>query len=961
MPLLVAMLGCLYGASAMAQSQPAQEPESEPETPSQQQDTQALETVTVTGSLLRRKEYETVAPVQIITTDTSVAVGQIDTAEFLQQSSVAAGSTQIANQFAGYVTEGGIGAQTISLRGLGANRTLVLLNGARPGPAGTRGQVGAFDLNVIPQVILQRAEIVKDGTSSIYGSDAVAGVVNLITRKNIDRPEISIMARGPLHSGGESLDVSGVTGWNFNTGNLALAASYYKQRSMKVGDRDFFRCAEDLVWDAEGNRIDREDRSILAGTEYANCNMMLFNAIDDALTGVRYVPSPDGVSSGPFPGWRPRANTTYANSPQASYEEVLNGEFLRAGDVFSAMERFSVYGSADFNLGGSVNWTSEVLFNQRKTEARRFRQFFPIIGGSNAIRPGFGYANDPDFVNPVPSGVARPIMPFRSNTNVKVDYYYVNTGFDGLLPFGDWSWKANTSYSRSKGTYNGLAISASRSGDVQYSDDAPTLDYFDPGFLDGSRMDELVAAIGQWDRGVTTYDQFVVNAVATGELFQLPAGGVGVAIGAEYRRYSIDDQPGELSRAGDLWGQSSAQVTKGKDSVKELFAEVEVPILKAVPAFETLTFNASGRVFDYDSVGDSDSVWKAGLNWQIVPSLRLRATRGTSFRAPGLYELYLGNQSGFVGQLAIDPCVRWGESSNDHIRANCAAAGIPDDYAGGAASARVFTGGGAGFLQPETSTAFNAGFVWTPSFAPLSLAFDYFKYEVKDEIASLGAGDILAACYGAPVYPNNYCSMFTRNPNNDPTAPNAIGDVYATYININRQMIRGYDLIMRFDKDFNFGSLEMEGNFSYLLEDVEQVFDSAAESGYDSTDWVGYIARPKLVGNYRTSLKRGDWTFTWAMDYVGSTKNTLIQPTFTYQGFPNAVRKITAESQLYHALSVGYRADKWSLLVGMRNVFDAKPPVMTTGTATRYGNIPAFATQYDWYGRTLYARYNYRF
>ena len=273
LPLVIAMVGCLYGAPALAQDAAQAKPE---ETKSQDADKKSqpkeLEKITVTGSLLKRLEYDTASAVQVLTADVSVDVGQINTAEFLQKSSVAAGSTQYTNQFAGFVVEGGTGVQTVNLRGLGAQRTAVLLNGQRPGPAGTRGQVLAFDLNVIPQSILQRAEIVKDGTSSIYGSDALAGVVNLITRKNIDQLEFSITGRAPQHGGGETVSISLANGWDFSNGTITAAAEYYLQEPLRFRDRDFLKCAEDLVWDESGNRIDRQNRSVTAGTELDGCS-----------------------------------------------------------------------------------------------------------------------------------------------------------------------------------------------------------------------------------------------------------------------------------------------------------------------------------------------------------------------------------------------------------------------------------------------------------------------------------------------------------------------------------------------------------------------------------------------------------------------------------------------------------------------------------------------------------------
>jgi iron complex outermembrane receptor protein len=961
LPLTAAVIIGLHGGAVFAQ---AQAPATDADT--QKAETQAdtskpaeLDRVTVTGSLLKRKEYNTISPVQIITADKSVEVGQVDAAEFLQASSVAAGSTQINNQFSGFVVEGGTGVQTVSLRGLGANRTLVLLNGNRPGPAGTRGQVSAFDLNVVPSTILQRAEILKDGGSSTYGSDAVGGVVNLITRKNISSPEISFSGRVPLAGGGESYTLGGATGWNFETGNISVAAEWFLSEPLRVGDRDFFQCSEDLMYDAQGNRVDREDRSILKGTDLAGCNNLYANTVIDALTGRRYIPSPNGVTIGLIPGYRPRTNTNYtATNPQAFYEDVLNFDFYDSTQIIDRQDRKSVYAGADFHFG-NVNWSSEFLYNTRKTDTHRYRQFFPIVGGRTAPAP-YRYANSPNYVAPVPSGVAEPIMPFPSDQSIKVDYYYVRTGFDGLL--GDnWSWQTDLTYSRSKGAYSTLDIIASRSGDVQYDDTAPRVNYFDPDFLSGRRMQDLVDAVGQWDTGHTTYEQTTLRGILTGDLFTLPAGAVSSALGMEHRRFSIDDQPSEASQNGDLWGASSAQVTRGKDHVTEIFGEIEAPLLAGKPLVDSLTFNASARAFKYDSTPGTDHVWKIGMGWQVFPSLKLRATKGTSFRAPGLYELYLGNQTGFQSQLAIDPCIEWGESSNDFVRQNCAAAGIPQDYAGGASSATIVTGGGKGVLKPETSRAFTAGFVLTPSSTNFSLAVDYFAIEVLDQIDRIGAGGILGGCYGAQVYPNQFCTLFDRNPANDPTAPFAITNVRDSYVNVNQQKVRGYDVLSRYERDLSIGKLEIEGEATITNEDAQQLFDSSVASGFASADNLGLIGRPRIVGNLRTSLKRGDFTYTWFADYVHGTRNYLLSDQFTYLGRANTTRDLTAERQVTHTFSVLYDQPKWSVLVGIRNLLDEKPPFISTGVGSRYGNVPAFATQYDWYGRSLFARFNYKF
>jgi len=941
LPLTVAVVAALQATSGMAFAQEAAV-EQAPQTRATD-----LDQVTVTGSLIRRPDYETTSPVFTIEAEANSAQGQVNVGEFLQKSAIGAAETQISHQFGGFVVDGGTGVQTFSLRGLGANRTLVLLDGQRPGPAGVRGAVGSFDLNVIPTAILQRAEIVKDGSSSIYGSDAVAGVVNLITKKNFDRPELTVTSRIPQHGGGEVFSASLANGWNFDNGSIVAAAEWYRHNELTRGERDYLACAEDLAMDENGNRIDRVDNSINAGTSLAGCNNMLHNVIDDYFLGTRYVPTRDGSTIGPFQGYAPRQNTTYANSDQASYQDPLNFADYGNAHIIDRQERKSVYVAADFGFG-NVNWKGQALFNRRTTENFSWRQFFPIVEG-----PAGG---DVEY--------AMPVMPFHSATNVEVDYFYVSNKLDGLFSNTEtWGWQVGANYSRSSGAYDNLGIDATKTGDLTLANggDTPAGNYFDPGFLNGSKANELVGLLGSWDNGSTTYEQSIVNAVFSGELFQMPAGAVGSAFGLEYRTYEIDDQPGELSRAGQLWGSSSANVTAGKDKVKEAFVELDFPLIKGVTGIESLSVNASGRVFDYDTVESSDNVWKLGMNWQINSALRVRGTIGTSYRAPGLYELYLGNQTGFLGQTAIDPCIRWGESSNDQVRANCAAVGIPDTYtAAGSTSATVYNSGGAGNLTPETSKAKSAGIVFTPAFANLSVALDYFDYQVNGQITALTGGQIVSGCYGAAVFPNAFCDLMERNPATGPQA-HAITNVYAQYLNINKQRTRGWDLTLNWDHEFSFGKFGFETQVTYTLEDVSQLFDSSEASGLSNSDQLNYVGRPDLVGNVAMNFERGDWTFNWLSQYIGETSNTDITDTFTYQGRPNSRRDITADARLYHTASVSYDQPDWQILVGIANVFDTKPALMTTGAATRYGNMPAFASQYDLYGRTPYVRLKYKF
>lgn len=965
LPLALAIFSTLYGSHLLAQTPPAtaQEDdtrEDQAEVQAEEQNEarpQQLERITVTGSLITRQGFDTISPVQVISADVSTTMGQLDTASILQTSNVAAGSTQINNQFSGFVVEGGQGVQTLNFRGLGANRTLVLLDGRRPGPAGTRGQVGAFDLNVIPTVILQRVEILKDGGGSVYGSDALAGVANLITRRNIDRPELVVDTNLPMESGGERFNIAGATGFNFQNGSIVAAAQYFEQRPLKFDDRDFFRCANELVRDANGAIIPYEDRSVTRGTPLEGClNFGIFNAVDDLglpAANRRYVQSPDGVFNGPIPGYR--LGRVVAANPAAGtpafYEHQFAAPFLGERHVINANNRFSFFSAADFTFD-DISWNGQFLYTKRETSTRGFRQFFPVVDG----RP-FGFR-----------GNARPLMPFRSNSDITVDYIYLASGFTG--DFGDdssWTWRFDTTYSRSDGDYTVLSIARDRTGDLVSSPDrdggpAP-INYFTPGILSGADMDALQAAVGELHTGNTVYTQLVANATMSGNLFELPAGTAAAAFGTEFRRLSINDTPSQLERSGGLWGQSAATGTEGTDYVTEAFGELEVPLLAGLPLVEELALNASARVFKYDTVPDSDNVWKIGMGWQVIPSVRLRATNGTSYRAPGLYELFLGDQTAFLGQTAIDPCIRWGESIDPTIRTNCAASGIPQDYDGTGQSATIVTGGGAGVLVPETSRSFTAGIVWTPEFINLSASIDYFEIEVNDQIGQLGGASIVGSCYSLPTFPNNFCDLFERN---SATAANPfnINEVRDSYININRQKTSGFDLNVAWEGDFAFGKFDAEAQFTYTTEQTFLLFDTAEAGGFATDDVLGTISNPELVGNLRTSLNRGDWTYTWFVRYVDETSARFFNngnPVAPYRGTPVGVRDIVAEARTYHGLSVRYAGADWSTVVGVNNVFNEEPPTVSAGTATRFGNIPAFATQYDWFGRELFVRFSYEF
>jgi iron complex outermembrane receptor protein len=935
--------------------------------------------IVVTGSLLARDEFASSSPIQVITAEVATLEGLVDTAALLQGSSLAAGSTQLNNTFQNFVTNGGLGAQTIDLRGCGDTRTLVLIDGKRPGPSGTRGAIGALDLNVLPQSIISRVEVLKDGASTIYGSDAVCGVVNIITRDSVDSLELNFDISRPFDSGGEQYSASAA--WGFQLGdnaNFTLSAEYNLSEELDTSERDYLDCPRDYVRDPNGGGlIDRLNYSATATNPNSNCSNLYFNTVIDAFSGERLVPSPDGSTIPTFfgaviPGYRPRVGTGVdPNTGALYYEDILDAPFLDNQDFIPRSENVSLFATADVDLGG-MTWDSELLYSQRKTEVEGWRQFFPIVGSAiNALgnNPAFSYINDPTYVNSA-GALVQMVAPFPTQNKVDIDYYYASSSLSGGFNPGfmdKWSWKVDGTYSRGEGTYGGNIIRTSLSGDWNYDGvadtdgdgvpdlvPAPTIDFLDPDILSGANVDDLVAAIGAYDEGSTVYEQTTLTGVLAGELFDLPAGPLGLGLGAEYREFSIDDTPGVYSQLGDNWGYTTAGPTRGDNSVTEVFAEISVPLIKGAPLAEDVEFSGSIRAFDYD-FGGSDSIYKLGLNWQITPTVRARSSYGTSYRAPALFELFLKNQTGFQSQTAVDPCINWADSSNPNLQANCAAAGIPDSYTGaGNSSATIVTNGGGTDLDPETGDSFTAGVIWTPTFADINIALDYYEIEIEDQITSLSGRQIVASCYVGSTYPNDFCDLFDRD-----ASTFKIDNVMAPTVNIDSQSQRGLDLEVRYTNEFNFGTLTVDSSVNWALERYVNVFGSTFNAGIDNNDFNGTIGYPSVVGNASIRLDRGDWTYTWFTDFIGRQDDNryydddLNEPT-SYFGIPGLYKAYT-EAQWEHGASVRWQGDTWTLTGGINNIFDEHPPQVSPDVVqTSAGNSPLYATGYDYRGRRVF-------
>lgn len=1014
-------------ASAQAQ-QPARPAASQsPDEQDAQADSSRVEDVVVTGSRIRRNEFTSSQPIQVITAEQATLEGIVDTTELLQSSTAANTATQINNFFTGFVTTGGPGVNTVSLRGLGAQRTLVLVNGRRVGPAGVRGQVGPTDLNTIPGSLIERVEVLTDGASSIYGSDAVAGVINIITKTNLDGGNVELYAGMPFEGGGEQFRVSGSYGKAFDRGYLSAGVDYYEQRALLFGDREAFKCPEDRVYSDPDLKFRRD---VLEDGEF-KCDFTLNGIVRTQRAGGAAVTArqrrdgdfifdPTAIQGGGFTGcdingWRQVAGgfssgTSQTTTPiatptnncsitaqntalrRAAYSVYpLYNDRYESRTAISPVKRYSVSVFGGFDLTPNIEVYGEALWNRRESEQRSWRQLFPTVSPFHSQNPFGGAFNGT--TQTFGSGYyATPVALVNSNSDQQVDYIRGVGGFRGS--FGalgkTWDWDLAAQYSKSDGKYGGNffyndRVEATAGYYALFGADArgntigaartfgastgncdtailisatacPTggISWFSPDFLtNGVLPAGQMEFLQGYEQGQTEYIHQYVEGSISGELFNLPAGPIGAALGFQIRKEEIDDQPGAEQQRNNLWGSTAAGRTKGSDTIKEAFLELELPILRDLPFFDRLTANLSGRISDYDSYGTSDT-YKVGLNWQINSQFRIRSSYGTSFRAPALYELFLANQTSFLGQANVDPCRNWGTSTNQRLQQNCAADGVPATYNDPGSSALIVTGGGAGILEPETADALSVGLIWTPSFVDLSIAVDYFDITVNDQVAQFGSANILSACYNSENYPNEaLCTLFTRDKNPASARFNQILTINDSYVNISEQQSKGLDINARYRKELAIGDFQVNLRVSHILDWTQQVFNASAPTVLNSR-----IGSPETVGNLGFRFDRGDWTVFYGINYVGEASNQFLFPAAanangatTFLG-ENVYVNRSVDPYLTHTVSVRKRMDKWTLQMGIQNLFDENPPYLGLSSgASVIGNTP-LASQYDWNQRT---------
>lgn len=971
---------CLLPLVVMAQQDDGQE---EQEALANQQPVQDIEEVVVTGSRIRRDEFSSTSPITIIDSETSALAGLLDTADILQNSTIASGQ-QIDDAFSSFITDGGPGARSVGLRGLGEQRTLVLVNGKRWGPSGVRGETNSVDLSAIPSSSIVRYEILKDGASSVYGADAVAGVVNLITAQSLDGLRFNVQGLAPLEGGLETGMVDAAWGRVGTDWSFSVSGGYEKRQNMLRADRSWAEC------DRRPRLTDEDGDGVIDNTSPETGEPLCFGDIYGFVVApgfdwLRYEPSlaepdPDNpyfsrlqqffglphYTDIPVRGWDPTGDP---EDPEPLWDN--EGPFYRdtrasAADIISARELFSVTSSAykDFDIGGrGANIYYEFYYSRRANDLLGgYRQFFPRVLAANPTNP-FGEHGP---LGRRFGGI--PVTPIMMSyemldpaSSVEVDRYNAFAGLDGDFS-ATWSYDAHVGYSHSDGIYTdqvwlddrvnaSLNATLDADGNLVCADNSipgcvPANLFTEDAHLRGRLPEDVVNFLTKDTLGRTVYKSRQVSAYATGPLFAMPnSGEVQAVVGFEIRNEEINDVPDPDAQADNFWGTTTSGITAGDDTVREVFTEFEIPLLAGLPWAEELLFNGSGRWTDYDSYG-SDTTYRVALDYQVNPNVRFRATSGTSFRAPHLFEQFLANQSGFDPGF-LDPCINYGDEfdPDDVVYQNCESLGLPPDHgASGSPDIRSIIGGNPD-LMAEASDAWTAGIVVQPLDFDFSLALTWYEIELWNTVENPTVGYVLSSCYGSAGLSHPFCTRV------GPRGPEGfLTDVDASLLNVGRKLTRGFDTDFVYERAFPTFDLTVDGTISILKEQTTVLFDQE----YNSVRNWGF---PKWLGAMDVIVDYRDWLLFWRTDFIGASAAAPVYDPDT----TNVDRQHWTDKHWEHTLTASYQASDWQLSMTVRNLFDKQPPLVGDGvpreeTARIFNTLPGVG--YDILGRTVVVQFS---
>jgi iron complex outermembrane recepter protein len=883
------------------------------------QEATTLDRVEVTGSRIRQVDVETAQPVTFITREDIEKQGFQSVADILQNIS-ATGTPPISR--ASPLSAGeNAGGTFISLRNLGAARTLILMNGRRLGVSTS----GLADISKIPASAVERIEVLKDGASSIYGSDAIAGVINIITRSNFEGATASAYYGQYGEGDGAITRADFVMGFTGDRGSLTVAAEWREEEAVRAADRPYGAFPRsDLhptdnwttVHQGGGFTWDWNRRAMFPNVTFAAPTATNSNPT----TRIVLRDGGDPRNPADYRNQNTNIGSCPGNSAAAPGPGTCNpGSILDKSNTNQQTDLRTPVRSKSLFVDGIWDLTDTVRFRTNMMFSNRFSS--RTVAGYPMQAASFGTPMSADsYFNPVPGNAIggwwrRTWEVPRVSSGDSSDYRFV-AALEGSFDFADRSFDWDVSYlwNQSKqlqNTYGNLNLANTQAavgpsflnanGVVQCGTAAnpipltscvpfnPFLPFGveGPGGLTNNQALQNFLFQEEHARGLTETE--VISANVAGFLFTLPAGDLGFAFGVEHRKEKGEFVPDALAVTGGSTNLASGP-TRGSYSVDEAYLELQVPILADLPFARELSLNIASRYSDFDTFGDTTNN-KFSLKWKPFDSLMVRATAADGFRAPTIADLYGGGSQTF--SFYTDPCDTFFGSASNNLttRANCIngvggvgalgalgntyrqlAQGFQPAGAPNAQTPIAFTSGSNPGLTPELSKSQTIGFVWSPTFAQgLNLALDWWKIRIADTIVADSPTNMLNDCYilgiaSRCVAASGGLPGFTRDP------VLGIPNVSFASTNAGFRKVEGFDFDVsyRWNTD-QYGSFTVSSNSTYTSKDYFVTSNTPQYAVSGVSIFPGFQTF-RVRSNLNLSWQMGDFGVSWITRYYSGMK-----------------------------------------------------------------------------------------
>lgn len=856
-----------------------------------------LEPIAVTGSRIRSLIDDQALPLTRIERGDLMASGQNSLGEFLQQLPFSGGSplnTRTSQRGRGGELSRGI--ETIELRGLGPERTLVLVNGRRFVPGGNGGG-GVVDLGMIPLAMIERIEIYRAGASVEYGADAVAGVINILTREDFDGVELS--ARGSISSrgDGESTRVSGLVGHQGGRGGIVAGLEYTDQPSLGKGERAFSRVRQSLA--GPDNQRVFDGSSAPPGGQFR--------------TSLGRLTLIDGR-----PGTSPDDFRQFIDQGEATDRYNFNP----FEDLVQESRRLVLFGQGHWRLNRSIEMNAEAFLHRRESSQQlaplplfTTREQDVVVAADNVFNP-FGEALVDVRRRLVEAGPRRFAQSNRT--------WRLAAGLSGGL--GRWFWDASVAHGRNE-------TDQSQTGDLL---DNRLRAALGPSFIDpsgqpscgtedqpipgcvplnlfggpGSITPAMLDYVGTdlTDRGFN--EQTVAELNLSGDLVALPAGPMAAAAGLQWRREQGADRPDPETRAGNTTGNARA-ATRGAFDSGEVYVELGIPL---TPRLE---LDLGARAVRFSNFG-TEGVFETGAAWRPMPSLTISGQFAQAFRAPGIGELFGGQTQS--NPIVLDPCARFDQRTPIEIE-RCIAQGVPADGSFDQTGEETpELAGGNPALEPERADLLTLGARWQiPWLDQARMRLDYYDITIDDGIGALGANTILGQCLATGA--DRFCDAIQRSDRG------AIESIAATRQNLARESARGLDLELDWNHAAGVGRLNHRLLLSHVLQRRLTAFPGAEPLfGAGSHDPDRFGAIPAWRAVYALGWTGARFSAGYRAHWIDALRQTGGE---VFPGTSNRVGSV-----VYHDLNLAWHpAPRWQVSAGIDNLTDVQPPFVANADA----------------------------